>query len=371
MPEVSVIIPAYNAAAYLAKALQSLARQTYQNFEIIVVDDGSTDNSTVIVQRFPNVRYHYQENQGEAAARNKGMELARGQFLAFLDADDWYEPSKLEKQVRFLHQHPHMDVVYCDFRTYDEKSGRYSVLPAEPYQPERANFLARVLFRQILPNLACSMLRRACYTAGCRFKPGLRHAPDYDFCLQLLEQFTFGYLQEPLYGYRRHAGNVTNAHAQQKASEVRITRGLGLEKINHIVAQSTFSSEEKNLLLARILLKIGEYSACLALLSKAKFPDDSPLPLFYAGNCHYALGALEDSRSCYQSALARQQEFPEALNNLGCVLLKRDGKNATDKLFRKALELRPGYMDAEKNLAGEDAPHLTQFELRTILTHYC
>ena len=84
---ISVIIPAYNAAPHLKGALKSLQNQTFQDFEVIVVDDGSTDNSKEIIKRFANVKYCYQTNQGESAARNKGMSLAKGEYFAFLDAD--------------------------------------------------------------------------------------------------------------------------------------------------------------------------------------------------------------------------------------------------------------------------------------------
>jgi len=105
-PLVSVIIPVYNGGRYLRAALESVFAQTYRPFEVIVVDDGSADDSGVIAQSFPEVRYIYQTNQGVAAARNNGLEAARGEYFAFLDQDDLWAPEKLKLQVEYLLSHP-------------------------------------------------------------------------------------------------------------------------------------------------------------------------------------------------------------------------------------------------------------------------
>jgi glycosyltransferase involved in cell wall biosynthesis len=105
-PLVSVIIPVYNGARYLRAALESVFGQTYRPIEVIVVDDGSVDDSGVIAQNFPEVRYIHQVNQGVAAARNNGIDAARGEFLAFLDQDDLWKPEKLKLQVDCLLSNP-------------------------------------------------------------------------------------------------------------------------------------------------------------------------------------------------------------------------------------------------------------------------
>ncbi|HXQ69952.1 MAG TPA: glycosyltransferase family A protein [Pyrinomonadaceae bacterium] len=105
-PPVSVIIPVYNGARFLRAALESVFAQTYRPFEVIVVDDGSVDDSGIIAQSFPEVRYIQQANQGVAAARNNGIEAARGDFYAFLDQDDLWKPEKLKLQIDYLQSHP-------------------------------------------------------------------------------------------------------------------------------------------------------------------------------------------------------------------------------------------------------------------------
>jgi len=106
MPKVSVIIPTYSYSKYIEKAINSVLAQTYRDFEIIVVDDGSTDNTRKIIETKykDKVRYFYQENKGASAARNKGIKESKGEYLAFLDQDDLFHPLSLEKKVDFLNR---------------------------------------------------------------------------------------------------------------------------------------------------------------------------------------------------------------------------------------------------------------------------
>ena len=107
MPKISVIIPIYNSAAWLPQAIDSVLNQTYRDYEIIIVDDGSHDNTLEVIQRYQaKVRWIGQSNRGPAAARNTGIKIAQGQYLVFLDADDVLQADKLALQAAFLDQHP-------------------------------------------------------------------------------------------------------------------------------------------------------------------------------------------------------------------------------------------------------------------------
>lgn len=118
---VTCIIPVHNGELYLAQALSSIARQTYPAIEIVVVDDGSIDETRRIVEDFGHgVRYHYQSNAGPAAARNKGIALARGEYLAFLDADDVWLESKIDAQMGILLQDPAVDFCVCHLQNFWE-----------------------------------------------------------------------------------------------------------------------------------------------------------------------------------------------------------------------------------------------------------
>ena len=106
MPRVSVVVPTYNCARFLGRTIDSALRQTYRDFEIIVVDDGSTDGTQALIAAYEeSVRYVYQTNQGASAARNAALSRASGEFIAYLDADDLWRPDKVIRQVEFLDAH--------------------------------------------------------------------------------------------------------------------------------------------------------------------------------------------------------------------------------------------------------------------------
>jgi len=109
---VSVVIPVYNGKQYLGEAIKSVLAQSYRLMEIIVVDDGSTDGSVQIVRQFEGVSYHHQTNRGAASARNLGVHLARGEFIAFLDADDLWAVDKLVRQITAFRSDSYLDIVF-------------------------------------------------------------------------------------------------------------------------------------------------------------------------------------------------------------------------------------------------------------------
>lgn len=110
---ISVIIPVYNGECYVAEAIDSVLNQTYKNIELIVIDDGSTDGTAAIVKNYENIIYFYQENRGLGAARNQGVDLAKGEYLAFLDADDYWLPEKLEQQLAQLSKATTLSLAFC------------------------------------------------------------------------------------------------------------------------------------------------------------------------------------------------------------------------------------------------------------------
>ena len=122
---ISVIIPVYNCRKYIAEAIESVINQTYKPYEIIVVDDGSDDNSAAIIKNYPNVLYFYQQNKGTSSALNNGLRKVTGNFIAFNDADDLWEKNKLEKQIQKLNDDKTIDVIFSYHkRFYSNKHGQ-------------------------------------------------------------------------------------------------------------------------------------------------------------------------------------------------------------------------------------------------------
>ena len=122
MPEVSVVIPAFNAARFLPDALESVFQQTFTDYEVVVVDDGSTDDTAQLVNRYGNrMRYFFQENAGVSRARNRGIRESAGKYIAFLDADDVWLPTKLARQVERFRQRPALGMVFTDGVSFNEQ----------------------------------------------------------------------------------------------------------------------------------------------------------------------------------------------------------------------------------------------------------
>ena len=170
-PLVSVIIPVYNGARFLRAALESVLAQTYRPFEVIVVDDGSTDDSGPIAQSFEEVRYIRQANQGVAAARNNGVDTARGEFLAFLDQDDLWAPEKLKLQVDHLQSHPDLGYTLTNQQFFLEPD---TTLPAW----FRKDLLSAVHTGWVLGTL---VVRRTVFEKVGKFAIGYSAANDSDW----------------------------------------------------------------------------------------------------------------------------------------------------------------------------------------------
>ena len=170
-PLVSVIIPVYNGGRYLRAALESVFAQTYRAFEVIVVDDGSADDSGVIAQSFPEVRYIHQTNQGVAAARNIGLEAARGEYFTFLDQDDLWAPEKLKLQVEYLLSHPEVGYTLTQQQFFLEPG---TSLPAW----FRKDLLASVHTGWVLGTL---LVRRNVFEQVGNFATGYSAANDSDW----------------------------------------------------------------------------------------------------------------------------------------------------------------------------------------------
>ena len=225
---VSVVIPAYNAARYLPEAVGSVVAQTHRDLEIIVVDDGSTDGSRELLAARatdPRLRYHYQENRGLPAARNAGIGLARGDFIAFLDADDVWLPGKLEKQLALLRADPRAAAAYCGFGLIDEAG-----TPLENrWRPggRGDDLFTRLLYGNVIAGSGSAVVVRAsCFADVGRFDERLQACEDHDMWRRIAARHAFVKVEEELVRIRVHAASM-----QRNAARMQQGLMLHLEKI--------------------------------------------------------------------------------------------------------------------------------------------
>ena len=195
-PLVTSIIPAFNREKYIAEAIESVLNQTYRNIEIIVIDDGSTDNTPRILSSYNGkIKYFLQPNSGASAARNSGISKASGDFISFLDSDDLWEKNKISLQMECFENNPGIDICLCNTKIFSEKKitdfdQKYII--ATPYH------LCSILIKK-------DVLKRVGY-----FKTNLKSGEDTDFFLRIKEMgIPLKILQDKLVYIRIHANNLT------------------------------------------------------------------------------------------------------------------------------------------------------------------
>jgi glycosyltransferase involved in cell wall biosynthesis len=228
MPSISVVIPTYNMARYLGRAIQSVLDQTFTDFELIVVDDGSDDDTPELMKDIlldSRVRYAKQENLGLPSARNTGIEAARGKYIAFLDADDFWCKEKLERQFNTLEENPHVGVVYCGSMFVDEAG---ELLPHRWLSPpSEFTLYEELLYANVVEGSGSSVLvRKECFEDVGLFDEALRGCEDQDMWRRLAEKYNFQFIDEPLVKIRVHPASM-----QAKEHEMALAQLRYLEKL--------------------------------------------------------------------------------------------------------------------------------------------
>lgn len=204
MPKVSVIIPTYNALTYLPETVESVFKQTFSDWELLIIDDGSSDGTAAWAKQITDLRVRLisQKNQGSSVARNTGITAAKGEYIALLDADDLWEPTKLEKQVHFLEQNPSIGLVDTWTILINQKgksTGRIIVSSAEGDVWKQL-----VQFKPVCCCDSTPLIRRSCFDNVGLFNPDLPYLEDLDMWIRLASVYEFAAIKEPLVRYRQH-----------------------------------------------------------------------------------------------------------------------------------------------------------------------
>lgn len=200
-PLVSVIIPTYNRAQMLSDAIKSVLSQTYQNFELLVIDDHSTDNTTTIVKEFHDNRIYYfqlSKNLGAPAARNHGLEKAKGDYITFLDSDDQWLPGKLEKQIGLLEKKKNVGLVCTGVKVMNN---HFEWLNIPKYRGDMSNLL---LVKNYVGTTSSVMIKKELIEFAGGFDLTFKSCQDWDLFIRLSQLCEFDYIREPLVLYFEH-----------------------------------------------------------------------------------------------------------------------------------------------------------------------
>jgi glycosyltransferase involved in cell wall biosynthesis len=207
---VSVIVPTYNQAKYLKYALDSVQRQTFKDFECIIVNDGSTDNTEEIANIFvlsdKRFKYVFQENSGLSAARNAGIAISKGEYLAFLDSDDTWEPRMLQETVNVLNTHLELSIVYGACDLIDE----FGVVISKKISPgPRKNYVADLAISCIFV-VNSALTRKLVFLEVGLFDTNLKASEDWDFWLRAADNgYKFGFVDKLVCHYRRYTNAMS------------------------------------------------------------------------------------------------------------------------------------------------------------------
>ena len=244
MPKVSICIPTYDRQAYLQETLASVFAQTYKDYEVVVLDDGSTDGTPDMMQSEAyEVRYYWQENQGEAAARNRLIQLAQGQYISFIDSDDLLVSDAIERLVRTLEAEPDDVIVYGTYTRIDQDGNPVRSSKKRLY----SGYITSQLFQDIFVHPAGSIYPKRIFDDIGRYDTSLRVCTDYDLELRASTKYRFIALDEPTFLRRRHADNISqysfdNCKAQLNVIE-RFYYGIGKDFVSRRCAVKSLGKQ--------------------------------------------------------------------------------------------------------------------------------
>lgn len=262
-PLVSVVTASYNMGRYVGLAVDSVLAQDYPALEIIVVDDGSTDDTSAVLSRYrddPRVKLIFQENAGQTVAKNRGVQAARGEYIAFCDADNLWLPNKLSRQIELFNEHNDIAVVYGDISLIDADGQPLPTTQAKRYS-------GKITGRLLIDNFVTfntAVVSRKVMTAVGGFDESLRMGIDYDLWLRISVKHTFHYIAEPLVRYRIWGGQMSNRQEERLSNCFRLLNNF-LEKYPESVTAAEVARGWAHTYVSRGLLRASQQKYLNAL----------------------------------------------------------------------------------------------------------
>lgn len=227
-PLISVVMSVYNEENYLQEAIDSILKQTVQDFELIVVDDCSTDRTREILQEYQDPRIHVvrnEENRGLTANLNLAVSLAKGQYIARMDGDDLSHPNRFERQLRYLKEHPELKLISCRTETFGQEHLRSDI------QGEPEYLRCRMLVRPVLAHPGFMVRGEIFRELGFRYDESFRQAQDYDLAARISRRYAIGICPEILLKYRAHSGQVSSKSGSRQFANADRVRSRLLEEL--------------------------------------------------------------------------------------------------------------------------------------------
>lgn len=220
-PKVSVLITTFNKAASIEECIESVLKQTYSDYELIIIDDGSTDNTEQLLKKITDSRINIftQENKGIAKARNQALKMSKGEYIAFLDSDDLWEVDKLKLQVDVLNTNPNIGVVNSKALVIDKNGQSQGIVVGANLN---GNIKENLIKGEAIASLSIPLIRKECFDKVGLFNEELTHCEDLDFWLRIHSYYKFKTINKTLTLYRRSDNNTTKKYSDVYASGKRV-----------------------------------------------------------------------------------------------------------------------------------------------------
>jgi glycosyltransferase involved in cell wall biosynthesis len=266
MPLVSVIIPVYNGEKFIGQALESVYSQTFRDFEVVVIDDGSTDGTLSVLDAYRDRLILLKNSHGgPASSRNRGLEIARGSFIAFLDADDIWVPSKLERQVAVALAHPEYGIITADAATFDHTGITEQSAAAHKFIPS-GFVLEALLFDNWIAN-SCVLVRRECFDkVGFFDEDPFVRGEDWIMWMRIAAHYQVFFQNEVLLHYRRHGQNYSHTNLEKQFDDLFINFDKVERQISKLAARPDLMREAK----FRVCFRRGKDDLRILALDRAR-----------------------------------------------------------------------------------------------------
>jgi glycosyltransferase involved in cell wall biosynthesis len=228
-PLISVIIATYNRARFLPETVESILRQHFQQYELIIVDDGSSDDTRQIVEAYgPRVQYFYQDNRGPSGARNLGVRHAKGQWISIQDSDDLCAPNHLETLYAYAQKHPDCGMVFANGAYLGgPEHNRNTIVPAaKSRRLAQQGVRLEDLFDKSIVRLQAALISKACYDELAGHDQDLRISMDLDLSFRIFNRYPVAYLDEVVFYYRKHEGNSSGNQELRLRENIRVIEKL-------------------------------------------------------------------------------------------------------------------------------------------------
>lgn len=256
MTEVSVIVPTFNRAKIIPKAIDSVLQQTYRDYEIIVIDDGSTDNTKAVLKKYDDkIVYRYKENGGISSARNSGIEIAKGKYIALLDSDDFWLKNKLEKQMTCFKENASYGMVATRCSSFDIDGDFDTIQPQGKIRKKnragKSGWVFKDLFYRNFIRTSSVVIKRNCFGKVGMFDESLYQCNDVDMWMRIAKAYPVGFINEPLTVYTNNSKGVSIDSLEGRETYLQV---LGKNHDPNLIPSKLYKNR-----MARIYAHIGKH----------------------------------------------------------------------------------------------------------------